>query len=78
MLAPCRRFSFPSFRSAAPPSQSCLRGTTDYRVNALDGQPFFCATRPIDPGLIKTLEEDIIQGLLEDIPIPPTASNTSH
>jgi hypothetical protein len=34
----------------------CLRGTTDYWVNALDGQPFFCVTQPIDPGLIKTLQ----------------------
>ena len=51
----------------------CLRGTTDYWVNALDGQPFFCVTQPIDPGLIKTLEADIIPRLLEDIPNQPTA-----
>ena len=51
----------------------CLRGTTDYWVNALDGQPFFCVTQPIDPGLIKTLEDEIIPRLLEDIPHQPTA-----
>jgi len=51
----------------------CLRGTTDYWVNALDGQPFFCVTQPIDPGLIKTLEEEIIPRLLDDIPNQPTA-----
>jgi hypothetical protein len=51
----------------------CLRGTTDYWVNALDGQPFFCVTQPIDPGLIKTLEEEIIPRLLDDIPEQPTA-----
>jgi hypothetical protein len=51
----------------------CLRGTTDYWVNALDGQPFFCVTQPIDPGLIKTLETDIIPRLLKDIPKQPTA-----
>jgi hypothetical protein len=49
----------------------CLRATTDYWVNALDGQPFFCITKPIDPGLIKTLETDIIPRLLKDIPNQP-------
>jgi hypothetical protein len=28
----------------------CLRGTTEYWVNAMDGQPFFLVTRPVDPG----------------------------
>lgn len=50
----------------------CLRGTTDYWVNALDGQPFFCVTKPIDPGLQKTLEADIIPRLLADVPGQPT------
>ena len=52
----------------------CLRATTDYWVNALDGQPFFCVTKPIDPGLQKTLEADIIPRLLADVPNQPTAS----
>jgi len=51
----------------------CLRGTTDYWVNALDGQPFFCVTQAIDPGLIKTLEDEIIPRLLADIPDQPAA-----
>jgi hypothetical protein len=51
----------------------CLRGTTDYWVNALDGQPFFCVTKPIDPGLQKTLEEEIVPRLLTDIPGQPSA-----
>lgn len=51
----------------------CLRATTDYWVNALDGQPFFCVTQPIDPGLQTTLETDIIPRLLSDIPNQPTA-----
>lgn len=51
----------------------CLRATTDYWVNALDGQPFFCVTKPIDPGLQKTLEADIVPRLLSDIPNQPTA-----
>ena len=46
----------------------CLRGTTDYWVNAMDGQPFFCITKAVDPGLIKTMEEDIIPRLLVDVP----------
>ena len=28
----------------------CLRGTTDYWVNAMDGQPFFAVTQAADPG----------------------------
>jgi hypothetical protein len=52
----------------------CLRATTDYWVNALDGAPFFCVTQPIDPGLQKTLEADIIPRLLADVPQQPTQS----
>ena len=33
----------------------CLRGTTDYWVNALDGQPFFVVSQAADPGLLKVL-----------------------
>ena len=53
----------------------CLRGTTDYWVNALDGQPFFCVTKPIDPGLQKTLEEEIVPRLLTDVPGQPSAED---
>lgn len=52
----------------------CLRATTDYWVNALDGAPFFCVTQPIDPGLQKTLEADIIPRLLTDVPEQPSQS----
>jgi len=34
----------------------CLRGTTDYWVNALDGRPFFLVSRPVDPGLSDSAE----------------------
>jgi hypothetical protein len=51
----------------------CLRATTDYWVNALDGQPFFCVTKPIDPGLQQTLETDIVPRLLNEIPGQPAA-----
>jgi hypothetical protein len=46
----------------------CLRGTTDYWVNAMDGQPFFVLTQTVDPGLRKVLEEQIVPRLLQDVP----------
>jgi hypothetical protein len=50
----------------------CLRGTTDYWVNALDGQPFFAVTQAADPGLLHTLEETIVPRLLADVPGQPS------
>jgi transposase-like protein len=50
----------------------CLRGTTDYWVNAMDGQPFFVVSAPIDPGLIRMLEEQIVPRLLAEVPGQPT------
>jgi hypothetical protein len=46
----------------------CLRGTTDYWVNALDGQPFFVVTKPVDPGMVEVLQTDIVPRLLKDAP----------
>lgn len=51
----------------------CLRGTTDYWVNAMDGQPFFAVTQAADPGLLKVLEEQIVPRLLVDVPGQPSA-----
>jgi hypothetical protein len=51
----------------------CLRATTDYWINAMDGRPFFVVHRPVDPGLLKVLEEEIIQRLEKEIPNQPTA-----
>jgi hypothetical protein len=51
----------------------CLRGTTDYWVNAMDGQPFFAVTQAADPGMLKVLEEQIVPRLLEEVPAQPTA-----
>ena len=51
----------------------CLRGTTDYWVNAMDGQPFFAVTQAADPGLLKVLEEQIVPRLLEEVPGQPSA-----
>jgi len=46
----------------------CLRATADYWVNALDGQPFFVVTKEVDPGLLQTLEHDIVPRLEQDAP----------
>jgi len=50
----------------------CLRGTTDYWVNAMDGQPFFVVTQAADPGLLKVLEEQIVPRLLREVPGQPS------
>jgi len=50
----------------------CLRATTDYWVNAMDGQPFFTVNKAVDPGLLAVLEEDIIPRLEHDIPNQPS------
>lgn len=46
----------------------CLRGTTDYWVNALDAQPFFVIAQAVDPGLVKVLENDIVPRIERDAP----------
>ncbi len=35
----------------------CLGATTDYWVNAMDGQPFFVINKEIDPGCMKRMRE---------------------
>jgi hypothetical protein len=50
----------------------CLRGTTDYWVNDAIGRPFFMVEKVINPGLLKTLENDIVPRLLKDIPNQPS------
>jgi hypothetical protein len=51
----------------------CLRATTDYWVNAADGQPFFLVHRPVDPGLLRVLEEEIVPRLEREVPGQPAA-----
>jgi hypothetical protein len=51
----------------------CLRGTTDYWVNDVLGQPFFAVERPIDHGLLEVLRSDVVPRLLGDVPGQPTA-----
>lgn len=53
----------------------CLRGTTDYWVNGLGGEPFFVVTEPVNAGLIATLRGKIIPQLLADA--PPAAAPTT-
>ncbi len=50
----------------------CLRGTTDYWVNAMDGQPFFAVSQAADPGLLQTLEQEILPRLRAEVPAQPT------
>ena len=52
----------------------CLRATTDYWVNALDGRPFFLINQAVDPGLLKVLEQEIIPRLQKEAPHQPTTS----
>lgn len=49
----------------------CLRGCTDYWVNDWTGRPFFFIDKPVDPGLIQVLRNDIVPRLLQDVPAQP-------
>lgn len=53
----------------------CLRATTDYWVNAMDGQPFLVVHQAIDPGLIKVIEQEILPCLNEIVPEQPGAED---
>ena len=46
----------------------CLRATTDYWVNAMDGQPFMVVNKAVDPGMIKVIENDILPELASRVP----------
>lgn len=50
----------------------CLRASTDYWVNAMDGQPFFVVYQDIDPGLIQVLEQQILPRLEAEAPNQPS------
>ncbi len=52
----------------------CLRGVTDYWVNAMDGQPFFLVSRPVDAGLIEVLRTTIVPRLIAEAPGQPSAA----
>jgi hypothetical protein len=53
----------------------CLRATTDYWVNAMDGQPVLVVHHAIDPGLIQVIEQDILPRLDETVPGQPSAED---
>lgn len=63
---------------AAPPhrfvsrQRLCLRGTTDYWINDALGRPFFVVSKTLTEGLCTVLLEDILPGLLRDVPGQPT------
>lgn len=47
----------------------CLRATTDYWINAMDGQPFLFVNKEVDPGLLATLERDLVPWLEANVPL---------
>jgi hypothetical protein len=46
----------------------CLRATTDYWINAMDGQPFVFVNKEVDPGLLATLRSDLAPWLETNAP----------
>jgi hypothetical protein len=50
----------------------CLRGTTDYWVNTMAGQPLFVVTRAVDPGMLDVLRQNILPRLKQEIPGQPS------
>lgn len=46
----------------------CLRATTDYWINAMDGQPFVFVNKEVDPGLLATLRNDLAPWLETNAP----------
>jgi hypothetical protein len=46
----------------------CLRATTDYWINAMDGQPFVFVNKEVDPGLLATLRNDLAPWLEVNAP----------
>ena len=56
----------------------CLRATTDYWVNAMDGQPFFLLNQAVDPGLLQVLEHQIVPRLEQEIPNQPSAAELAN
>jgi predicted nucleic acid-binding Zn-ribbon protein len=56
----------------------CLRATTDYWVNAMDGQPFFLLNQAVDPGLLQVLEHQIVPRLEQEVPDQPSAEQLAE
>lgn len=49
----------------------CLRATTDSWINAMDGQPFLYVNKEVDPGLIATLQQEVIPWLEANVAKTP-------
>ena len=49
----------------------CLRATTDYWVNAMDGQPLFVVNQAVDPGLIQVIEQEIVPRIESRLVLAP-------
>jgi len=47
----------------------CLRATTDYWINAMDGQPFLFINQEVDPGLLATLRDDLVPWPEANVPL---------
>ncbi len=46
----------------------CLRSTTEFWINALDGRPFFVVTKEVDPGLLSVLRSELVPWLERNLP----------
>ncbi len=53
----------------------CLRSTTDYWINAMDGQPFLLVNKEVDPGLLATLRRDLVPWLETNAPVSQELRN---
>ena len=47
----------------------CQRATTDYWINAMDGQPFAFVNKEVDPGLLATLRSYLVPWLETNAPV---------
>jgi len=56
-------------RHYVPRQRLCVRATTDYWINAMDGQPFCYVNKAVDPGLIATLRNDLVPWLEAHAPL---------
>ena len=56
-------------RHYVPRQRLCVRATTDYWINAMDGQPFFYVNQAVDPGLIATLRTSLAPWLETHAPV---------
>ena len=55
---------FASARVVRPHSHA----TTDYLVNAMDGQPVCVVNQVVDPGLIQAIEQDLLPEIERCVP----------